>query len=179
MKTFTRMLPVVAASVIALLAPAAGQAEVDSLLSWTEINSLKVYHVYAASDGKSYVEEMIVPAAIRKAGSGPTPTYFDFAEPYKIRIGRGNSGAIMDWHGATDYRHLLIPQQGNLFFDFGDGRTLTLKPGEALYAEDWTGRGHRSGCEPSKDKPTCVAIDILIDKNPHNMPLRTPPGSAK
>jgi hypothetical protein len=82
---------------------------------------------------------------------------------------------MFEWHGAVDFRHLIIPMQGSLFFDLGDGRTLTLKPGEAILAEDWTGRGHRSGCAPSKVQLTCVGIDMLLDANPHAIPLRSPP----
>ncbi|PNU05494.1 hypothetical protein [Novosphingobium guangzhouense] len=165
-----------AAALASLVLPAgSAHAEADSLLSWTDMSKIRIYHAYAASDGKSYVEEMDIPANVRMTGSGPTPTYFDFKDAHAVRIGRGKSGAIFDWHGATEFRHLLVPLQGNLFFDLGDGRTLSLKPGEALYAEDWTGRGHRSGCEESKQLPTCVALDILIDENPHAMPLRSPP----
>ncbi|MET0365621.1 MAG: hypothetical protein ABW169_13310 [Sphingobium sp.] len=180
MMLFKRIPSALAALSLYLLTPwSAAQAEVDSLLNWTDIDALKVYHVYAASDGKSYAEEMAVPAVIRQSGSGPTPTYFDLSDVYKVRIGRGKSGAIYEWHPAAEYRHLIIPLQGELFFDLGDGRTVTLKPGEAVYAEDWTGRGHRSGCAPSKERTTCVAMDMLIDKNPKAMPLRSPPGAGK
>jgi len=176
MKNSTYLKCIVIAATASLLAsPGSALAQADSLLTWTDLNKIRIYHAYAANDGKSYVEEMDIPANVRMTGSGPTPTYFDFKNAHAVRIGRGKSGAIFDWHGATEYRHLLVPLQGNLFFDLGDGRTLSLKPGEALYAEDWTGRGHRSGCEESKTLPTCVALDILIDENPHEMPLRAPP----
>lgn len=148
----------------------------DSLLNWTDLKHLKIYHAYAASDGESYVEEINVPALESPSFEGSkAQTYFDFKEPHRVRIGRGAQGAMFDWHGAVDYRHLIIPMQGNLFFDLGEGRTLELKPGEAILAEDWTGRGHRSGCAPSKTQATCVGMDILIDANPRTMPLRAPP----
>ncbi len=150
----------------------------DSLLNWTDLKFIKIYHAYAASDGKSYLEEITVPSTESIGRSGTlAQSYFDFKEPHQIRIGRAVQNGIFEWHGAVEYRHLIIPMQGSIFFDLGDGRTLTLKPGEAILAEDWTGRGHRSGCAPSKVELTCVGIDILIDANPHSLPLRSPPAA--
>ncbi|MDE1147218.1 MAG: hypothetical protein PW843_11435 [Azospirillaceae bacterium] len=145
----------------------------DSLFTWNDIYNLKIYHAYAASDGKSYVEEINVPAMRTKTLSGSSQTYFDL-KPVEMRIARGVSGEMMDWHGAVEYRHLLIPLQGSLQFEMDDGRFLELKPGEAILAEDWTGHGHRSGCAASKN-PTCVVIDIMVEPNPHSLPLRDPP----
>jgi hypothetical protein len=156
----------------------AAHAEADSLLNFTDLQIFKMYHSYAASDGRSYIEEMAVPASLRQTGTGPSQTYFDL-KPSQVIIGRQKAGAIMDWHGAVQFRHLIIPLQGNLMFDLGDGRVLELKPGEAIYAEDWTGRGHRSGCSAKNTVESCVGIDILIDANPHAMPLRAPPKSDK
>ncbi len=169
-------------SLTALVVAAAGLVSftpamaADSLLDWTDLKFIKIYHAYAASDGKSYVEEIAVPSAesIGKSGT-PTQSYFDFTNVHEVRIGRAVQGAMFEWHGTVDFRHLIIPMQGSLFFDLGDGRTLTLKPGEAILAEDWTGRGHRSGCAPSKVQLTCVGIDMLLDANPHAIPLRSPP----
>lgn len=147
----------------------------DSLFTWSNLRGIKIYHVYAASDGKSYLEEITVPSSESVSRAGPpAQQYFDL-KPIEVKIGRAQQGAIFEWHWAVDYRHLIIPQQGNIFFDLGDGRTLELKAGEAILAEDWTGRGHRSGCAPSKVQLTCVAIDILIDANPRAIPLRAPP----
>lgn len=162
------------AALAACLAAAPASAA-DSLLSWKDIYALKIYHAYAASDGKSYLEEINIPASEAKSAAGPpAQTYFDLT-PARVRIGRALQSAIFEWHGAVEYRHLIIPMQGNIFFDLGDGRTLELKPGEAILAEDWTGRGHRSGCAPSKVQLTCVGIDMLIESNPHTLPLRDPP----
>lgn len=161
---------------IAALLPMAPANAADSLLTWTDLQKLTVYHVYSASDGKSYVEEIAIPAQDTASfENSRAQTYFDFKNPHEVRIGRGKQGAMFDWHWALDYRHLIIPMQGDLFFDIGDGRTLTLKPGEAILAEDWTGKGHRSGCAASKTNATCVGLDILIDPNPHALPLRNPP----
>ena len=164
-----------AVAMAGLLAAAPAPAA-DNLFTWTDLNFIKIYHAYAASDGKSYVEEIAIPAyETASFANSKAQTYFDFKEPKNIRIGRGAQGAMFEWHGAVEYRHLIVPLQGDLFFDLGEGRTLNLKPGEAILAEDWTGRGHRSGCAPSKTQATCVGMDILIDANPRAMPLRAPP----
>lgn len=148
----------------------------DNLFTWTDLRFIKVYHAYSASDGKSYLEEIAIPSYETDSfAKSKAQSYFDFKSPVEIRIGRAASGAMYEWHGAVEYRHLIIPMQGNIFFDLGEGRTLELKPGEAILAEDWTGRGHRSGCAESKTQATCVGLDILIDKNPREMPLRAPP----
>ena len=163
------------AATISMMATVPAQAA-DSLLTWRDLKFIKVYHAYAASDGKSYVEEIDIPAYETDGfANTKSQTYFDFKQPVEIRIGRSAQGAMFEWHGAVEYRHLIVPMQGNIFFDLGEGRTLELTPGEAILAEDWTGRGHRSGCAPSKTHLTCVGLDILIDKNPHAMPLRAPP----
>jgi hypothetical protein len=166
----------VVAAVAAALLPVSSALAADSMFDFKDLNIFKMYHAYSASDGKSYVEEISIPSAPGMTAGKPTQTYFDL-KPQQVRIGRGTSGAILDWHGAPLSRHIIMPLQGDIFFDLGDGRTLTLKPGQAILAEDWTGRGHRSGCAESKVNATCVGLDMLVDANPHAMPLRDPPKS--
>jgi hypothetical protein len=149
----------------------------DSLFTWDDLQSLKIYHAYSASDGHSYIEEIKIPASVKTIGNAPAELYFDL-KPQAIRIGRSKSGALIDWHYAGDSRHIIVPMQGDIVFDLGDGKMFHLKPGEAILAEDWTGKGHRSGCY-SDTKPTCVALDILVDANPREMPLRAPPAPEK
>jgi hypothetical protein len=145
----------------------------DSLFDWDDLKALKIYHAYSASDGRTYVEEISIPASEVTNGTGKAQMYFDLT-PQKVKIGRSKSGAMYDWHYAYDSRHLIIPLQGDIVFDIGDGKLFHLHPGEAILAEDWTGKGHRSGCL-SATKPTCVGIDMLLEPNPHAIPLRAPP----
>ena len=179
MKSIRKFLAAAPMLALSCLYPlSAAQAEADSLLTFTDLKIFRMYHSYAASDGKSYIEEIAVPASLRVTGTGASQTYFNL-KPHQVIIGRQKAGAIMDWHGAVEYRHLIIPMQGNLMFDLGDGRVLELKPGEAILAEDWTGRGHRSGCSAKNTVETCLGLDILIDENPHTLPLRDPPKAGK
>lgn len=147
----------------------------DSLLSWDDVSVLKLYHAYAASDGRSYIEEISLPAVKGQSGGKPSYLYMDL-KPQVMRIARSSSGSMIDWHYAGESRHLLLPLQGDLVFDLGDGNLFHLKAGEAMLAEDWTGKGHRSGCEAVNQK-TCVVIDVLVDPNPRVIPLRAPPAT--
>jgi hypothetical protein len=167
----TSTLAAVAALFGAVAIPPAWAA--DSLFNWTNLDGVKIYHAYSASDGHTYIEEISIPAAKRMVGGGQASEYLH-VKPQDIVIARGTAGPLASWHYAGDSRHLIIPLQEELVFDTGDGTLHHLKPGEAILAEDWTGKGHRSGCY-SQTKPTCVVIDILLDPNPKAMPLRPPP----
>ena len=160
----------------AITAGGAAARAVDSLLNWDDLHVLKVYHAYSASDGRTYVEEIAVPSAEANSGGKPAWLYFDL-KPQQLRIGRSKSGEMVDWHYAGAMRHLIITLQGDIVFDLGDGKPLHLRPGEAILAEDWTGKGHKSGCQ-AQDQPTCVGIDILFEPNPKAVPLRDPPAAA-
>ena len=165
----------VAAMGLAVVLTAATMAHgaADSLLSWNDLQVFRIYHAFAASDGRSYIEEVPVPAQVARSGGAAAYTYFDL-KPQAVRIARSTTGSMIDWHYAGESRHLIIPLQGDIVFDLGDGKLFHLKAGEAILAEDWTGKGHRSGCEAT-NKQTCVVIDILVDPNPHSLPLREPP----
>ncbi len=152
---------------------AAPAQAVDSLLSWQDLSALKIYHAYSGSDGRSYIEDMAIPSSTKPSGGKPAQLYFS-AKPESIAIARSAGQSMIDWHYAGEFRHLIVVMQGDLVFDIGDGKLWHLKPGEAIYAEDWTGKGHRSGCG-SPEGTSCVVIDMLIDRNPHVMPLRSPP----
>jgi hypothetical protein len=171
-KTGMRALGLGLATAFSLAVSGAAMAA-DSLFNWDDLHNLKIYHGYSASDGKSYIEEVNIPATEKVIGTSAAQLYFDL-KPQIMRIGRSKVGELMTWHYAGDSRHLIIPMQGDIVFDLGDGKLVHIHPGEAILAEDWTGKGHRSGCW-SDTKPTCVAIDVLVDANPKDMPLRAPP----
>jgi quercetin dioxygenase-like cupin family protein len=169
------LMPLTAAVValVAVAVQAASAETVDSLLSWDDLRALKIYHAYSASDGRTYVEVISVPSSEKQSGGAAAQMYFDL-KPQQLRIGRSKSGVISEWHYAGEMRHLIITLQGDIVFDVGDGTLLHVRPGEAILAEDWTGKGHRSGCL-SPTKATCAGIDILLEPNPRALPLRAPP----
>jgi len=162
-----------AAPLLALAAIATPAHAADSLFTWDDLKALHIYHAYSASDGLTYIEETTLPANPIMSGGKPGQLYM-LLEPKSVAIARSADGSMIDWHYAGTYRHLLIPLQGDLVFDLGDGKLFHLKPGEAMLAEDWAGRGHRSGCANPTGK-TCAVIDVSIDSNPRTIPLRAPP----
>jgi quercetin dioxygenase-like cupin family protein len=166
-----KVVPKTSAPVVPNVVRPAGYA-LDSLLDWENLEFFRIRHGDSASDGRSYIESISVPAQQRKSGN-LGQVYFDLKTQAAL-IARSVSGSMFDWHYASNSRHLIIPLQGDLVFDTGDGKTTHLKAGEAIYAEDWTGKGHRSGCVATNAK-TCLVIDVLIDPNPSAIPLRAPP----
>ncbi len=63
--------------------------------------------------------------------------------------------------------------QGNIRFDIGDGKDHLVRPGEAILAEDWTGKGHRSGCD-IRNKVDCVSVGAVIGPINKVYPLQDP-----
>ena len=171
MKPDYRILRGVAAAML-LVAPVSAQAA-DSLLNFGDLEFLHIYHAFSASDGKTYIEEMAIPAQPIQSGGKSAQLYLTL-NPKSVAIARSASGSMIDWHHAGENRHLLLPQQGDLVFDTGDGKLFHLKAGEAMLAEDWAGRGHRSGCLATNGT-SCVVLDMVLDATPRNLPLRDPP----
>lgn len=145
----------------------------DSLLTTQDFSRLRMYHAFSASDGRTHIETIDLPSQQKMIGGTNGALYLDI-KPGQLRIGRSKANFLGDWHYAGDMRHIIIPLQDDIVFDIGEGTLFHLHPGEAILAEDWTGKGHRSGCW-SKVHDTCMAIDILYDPNPKQIPLRTPP----
>lgn len=149
----------------------AARAEADNLMEDFGEN-LIMYHMYSASDGKSYIEEMSVPAA-------RTPydlmTYFDMPVQ-KVTIGHWPDGSEAPFHYAG-HKNLLIYLQGTQILTTGDGKEYHLKPGQAVLAEDWTGLGHTNRCVAKTKKKVCVLLQVTIDDLERKLPLRDPPGT--
>ena len=144
-------------------------ADADSLMEdFGDI--LIMYHMYSASDGKTYIEEMPVPAA-------RTPynlmTYFD-RPVQKVTIGYWPDGEEHTWHYAG-HKNLLIYLQGTQILTTGDGKEYHLKPGMVALAEDWTGLGHTNRCVAKTKKKVCMLLQVTVDDLDRELPLRPPP----
>jgi hypothetical protein len=131
-------------------------------------------HLYAASDGRTYIEEMKVPPA-------RTPSdlmlYFD-SKVERLRIATMPDGKVSDFHYA-DAKKLLIYLQGTQMLTMGDGKEYALKPGMAALAEDWTGKGHTFHCVAKTKKKVCLMLEVTISANDRTLPLRDPPAAKK
>lgn len=158
-----------------ILAGVSSRAEsptASSLFSWDGVTPTKVYHLYSGSDGLSHLETIDLPLMLGRDGN---PRFFaqNVSAAY---IGSSPPKELGPWHYAIN-QHLIISIQGNLQFDLGDGKEYLLRPGEAVLAEDWTGKGHRSGCDV-RNKGRCVSIDIEVGPIARTYPLRTPPSTS-
>jgi len=153
--------------------PRPAQAEADSILgNFPEI--LTMYHLYSASDGRTYIEEMKVPPARTPS---ELMTYFD-AHVDKVTIGYWPNGKASDFHYAG-HKNLIMYMQGTQILTTGDGKEYPLKPGMLALAEDWTGKGHTYRCVAPTEKKACVLLQVTIGELDRELPLRDPPQPKK
>jgi hypothetical protein len=149
-----------------------GPVTADSLLgTFGEI--LKMYHLYSASDGRSYIEVMDVPPMKTPIG---LVTYFD-RQVRRVVIGHWKDGEFTDFHYAVN-QNLLIYLQGTQVITTGDGKEYRLEPGMAVLAEDWTGKGHTNRCVAPDKQRVCLLLQITIGDIDRSLPLRAPPAAA-
>ena len=93
-----------------------------------------ILRLYSGDDGESHLEELSVPAGeletvAVKAGDD-------------MRIRRFPKGRFSsDWHNAPR-RQYVFYLEGEVEIGLGDGTTRRLVAGDALIAEDMTGKGH-------------------------------------
>lgn len=145
----------------------------DSLLgTFGEI--LKMYHLYSASDGRSYIEVMDIPPMRTPIG---LVTYFD-RPVRRVVIGYWKDGEFADFHYAVN-QNLLIYLQGTQVITTGDGKEYRLEPGMAVLAEDWTGKGHTNRCVAPTGQKVCLLLQITIGDIDKSLPLRAPPAAAR
>ncbi len=145
------------------------QAADDSL--FTLDKRLVVYHVFTGPDGRSKVDTMTLENVVPTRYGGKRVLE---AKADRVKMGIAEGGRpLMDYHVA-DHRTLLIPMQGTLVIDVGDGKQYRLVPGNIALAEDRTGRGHISGCgEPAGKR--CVTLQINLDDNEVGLQNPEPP----
>lgn len=153
----------VAASAPALAAPDNLFENFGPVVRWV--------HLYSADDGQSYIEEMPVPESDGQWGN---KVLFD-RKAQRVVIGYWPDGFQSPWHSAG-HINVLVYLQGEQVIDIGDGKEHRLKPGMAVLAEDWAGRGHRYRCEAKDKKRGCVVMQITIGELDKSLPMRKPPG---
>jgi hypothetical protein len=134
---------------------------------------VKMYHLYSASDGRSYIEVMDVPPMKTPIG---LVSYFD-RQVRRVVIGYWKDGEAADFHYAVN-QNLLIYLQGTQVITTGDGKEYRLEPGMAVLAEDWTGKGHTNRCVAPDKQKVCMLLQITIGDIDKSLPLRAPPAAA-
>jgi hypothetical protein len=91
--------------------------------------SARVFRVYATPDGKSHIERVPLPAAHNK----PLPV----ASVLMTTIEPG----VEDWHHAP-FKTFTLNLTGNIRAEMADGSSEAIGPGDLVYLEDLTGKGH-------------------------------------
>ena len=95
---------------------------------------VRVVRLYSGDDGESHFEDLDVAIEGGLSMAFPVDT-LDFREAPEEHE--------PDWHNASR-RQFVITISGALEVEIGGGETRRLGPGEAMLAEDLTGRGHVS-----------------------------------
>jgi len=94
------MKPIWKSAVLALFACASPALGADSLFTWDDLRALKIYHAFSASDGRTYIEQISIPASELTTGTGTSQMDCDL-KPEKVRIGRSKSGSMLTWDMLT------------------------------------------------------------------------------
>ena len=66
----------------------------------------------------------------------------DNIECHSVRLAQTEPGGTYDWNPAPR-RQLVVTLSGRIAFEFGNGDTLEVGPGDVFLAEDLEGRGHK------------------------------------
>ncbi|WP_404713573.1 hypothetical protein [Sphingomonas sp. MMS24-J13] len=89
----------------------------------------RIFHVFATPDGKSHIEKVPVPPMHNK----PLPV-----ESVVLTV---MEPGVEDWHHAP-FKTFTINLQGNIRAEMADGSSEAIGPGDLVYLEDLTGKGH-------------------------------------
>lgn len=104
---------------------------------------MRVTRIYADSDGESHFEDVDVAAEIGTSGGSnrslivpPVP-----ALTLNLRDVLDESDSF-EFHNAP-HRQFVFHLRGSADIEVSDGELRTIGPGDILFVEDITGRGHR------------------------------------
>lgn len=91
----------------------------------------RVIRIYATPDGESHIEELEI---ARGASAAPITSM-------TAGVYRGSGATAPDWHTAPR-RQFAINMTGSLEVEITDGTRHRIGPGDLVYLEDVTGKGH-------------------------------------
>ena len=91
----------------------------------------RLIRVFATPDGKSHLTELVI-----APDAGPVPISSMTAGVY-----RGSGTRTPDWHNAPS-RQFAINMTGSLEVEITDGTRRKIGPGDLVFLEDTTGKGH-------------------------------------
>jgi quercetin dioxygenase-like cupin family protein len=95
------------------------------------VTDAKLTRIYATPDGESHFEDLVI-----SPDAGPLAVTQMTAGVY-----RGSGATAPDWHTAPR-RQFAINMTGSLEVEISNGTRRKIGPGDLVFLEDLTGRGH-------------------------------------
>jgi len=96
---------------------------------------MRVFRIYTRPSGESAIEVRRVPMS---AGDRPMSATFGCESMFFRETPQGH---VQDLHNAPR-RQLIFLVSGLLELETSEGRRVVCRPGDLIFAEDTTGRGH-------------------------------------
>ena len=90
--------------------------------------AIRLFRIYATPDGESHIERIEM-----KGGRKPLPVASVLVASF--------AASVEDWHTAP-FKTFTINTTGNLEVQLSDGTRQAIGPGDLVYLEDVTGKGH-------------------------------------
>jgi len=101
----------------------------ESVAAAATTGAARIFHVYARPDGRSHIERVPAPTGRNK----PLPVQ----QVVITTIAKGTE----DWHRAP-FKTFTLNLTGNIRAEMGDGSSEAIGPGDLVYLEDLSGKGH-------------------------------------
>ena len=116
---------------------------------------MRATRIYTGPDGESHFEDLEIP--ITDHGSIGHLSVLIPATGLILR--ETGPDYDYDWHSAPR-RQAIIMLSGAVEIEIGDGTVRRFGPGEILFAEDTTGRGH---CSRAVDRQSRTSVFVTLD----------------
>lgn len=116
---------------------------------------MKYVRLFTGKDNKSYFEEV-------EAGVETLQLLGSYSKMYSVEgmmFRDFNKGASFDWHNAPQPQYIIY-LEGEVEVETSGGEKRTFKPGDVLFAEDVTGKGHITRTLTSGRSVVITAQDI-------------------
>lgn len=96
----------------------------------------RVIRIYADKDGNSHIQELVIATKPGRASrSAP------LAAATGMVYSEYTSSSVEDWHRAPG-KQFSISMSGEIEVEVSDGTKHAIHPGDMVYLEDLTGKGH-------------------------------------
>ena len=120
-----------------------------------------IWRVYSGKDGQSHLDQVTLDMKPFKDHEGSYGEAAPMQAASGIAFRVAPPGYVLDWHCAPR-RQYSISLSGVAEIEVGDGTKVRVNPGDAVLAEDLTGRGHVT--RVIGDQPRFYAIVPLAER---------------